>query len=389
MQLKEKVQKLANEFYPVAVGIRRHLHQYPELSFEEYETSKFIAKKLEEWGISFSIIGKTGLTGTIEGQNPTSKIVALRADIDALPILEANEVEYKSKNEGVMHACGHDVHTTSLLGALYILNSLKGEWSGTVKFIFQPGEEKLPGGASILIEEGVLENPKPQNIIGQHVEPLMEVGKIGIKPGLFMASADEIYVTVRGKGGHGAKPHLCVDTILLASHMIVALQQIVSRNADPLMPSVLTFGKINSTGGATNIIPNEVKILGTFRTFDEAWRAEAHQKMKSMAESLCESMGGECEFTVAKGYPFLKNDETFSEHVRSAAETYLGKENVLEIEARMGGEDFAFYSQQMPACFYRLGVQNPNGTGLHTNVFDVDEKALETSIGLMAWLAMQ
>lgn len=389
MLLKEKVRQLAHNFYPQAINIRRHLHQYPELSFQEYETSKFIAKKLESWGISYTIIGKTGLTGTIEGNNPTSKIVALRADIDALPIQEANDVSYKSKNEGVMHACGHDVHTTSLLGALHILNELKTEWSGTVKFIFQPGEEKLPGGASILIKEGVLENPSPDKILGQHVEPLMEVGKIGIKSGLFMASADEIYVTIRGKGGHGAKPHLCVDTVLLAAHMIVALQQIVSRHADPLMPSVLTFGKINSTGGATNIIPDEVKILGTFRTFDETWRAAAHQKMKNMAEDLCRSMGGECEFTVAKGYPFLKNDEKTSLEVREAAEDYLGKENVLEIAARMGGEDFAFYSQQIPACFYRLGVQNPNGTGLHTNVFDIDEKALETSIGLMAWLAMQ
>ena len=387
--LKKKVQSLAKKNRKSIIECRQHLHQYPELSFQEYKTCQFVKSKLESWGIPTQIMATTGVIGIIKGKNPDSRILALRADMDALPIQEINEVPYKSKNEGIMHACGHDVHTSSLLGAAQILQALKDEWSGTIKLIFQPGEEKLPGGASILIKEGVLENPKPSQILGQHVEPLLEVGKVGIKGGLFMASADEIYVTVRGKGGHGARPHQCVDTILMASQMIVQLQQLVSRHADPLMPTVLTFGKIYSEGGATNVIPNEVKILGTLRTFDEAWRATAHERLKEMAQLICKSMGGSCDFDIIKGYPFLKNDEVFTQSTRLAMEDYLGAENIVDLPARMGGEDFAFYSQQMPACFYRLGVQNPNGTGLHTPNFDVNEDCLEVGAGLMAWLAMQ
>lgn len=387
--LKKKVQSLAKKNRKSIIECRQHLHQYPELSFQEYKTCQFVKSKLESWGIPTQIMATTGVIGIIKGKNPNSRTIALRADMDALPIQEINEVPYKSQNDGIMHACGHDVHTSSLLGAAQILQALKDEWSGTIKLIFQPGEEKLPGGASILIKEGVLENPKPSQILGQHVEPLLEVGKVGIKGGLFMASADEIYVTVRGKGGHGARPHQCVDTILMASQMIVQLQQLVSRNADPLMPTVLTFGKIYSEGGATNIIPNEVKILGTLRTFDEAWRATAHQRLKDMAQLICKSMGGSCDFDIIKGYPFLKNDEAFTQSTRLAMEDYLGAENIVDLPARMGGEDFAFYSQQMPACFYRLGVQNPNGTGLHTPNFDVNEDCLEVGAGLMAWLAMQ
>lgn len=387
--LKKKVQSLAKKNQKSIIECRQHLHQYPELSFQEYKTCQFVKSKLESWGIPTQIMATTGVIGIIKGKNPDSRILALRADMDALPIQEINEVPYKSKNEGIMHACGHDVHTSSLLGAAQILQALKDEWSGTIKLIFQPGEEKLPGGASILIKEGVLENPKPSQILGQHVEPLLEVGKVGIKGGLFMASADEIYVTVRGKGGHGARPHQCVDTILMASQMIVQLQQLVSRHADPLMPTVLTFGKIYSEGGATNVIPNEVKILGTLRTFDEAWRATAHERLKEMAQLICKSMGGSCDFDIIKGYPFLKNDEVFTQSTRLAMEDYLGAENIVDLPARMGGEDFAFYSQQMPACFYRLGVQNPNGTGLHTPNFDVNEDCLEVGAGLMAWLAMQ
>lgn len=387
--LKKKVQSLAKKYKKDVIAIRRHLHQHPELSFEEYQTSQYIQDKLTAWGIPFEVMANTGVIALLKGKNPNKRILALRADIDALPIQEKNEVAYKSQNEGVMHACGHDVHTSSLLGVARILVDLKEEWEGTIKFIFQPGEEKLPGGASILLKEGVLQNPAPAAILGQHVEPQMPVGKVGVKSGLFMASADEIYVTVRGKGGHGARPHQCVDTILMASQLIVQLQQLVSRNADPLMPTVLTFGKIYSEGGATNVIPNEVVIHGTFRTFDEVWRKEAHQKMKNMAKLLCESMGGSCDFEVVVGYPFVHNDEQLTAHTRQQMEAYLGAENVIELPARMGGEDFAFYSQQIPACFYRLGVQNPNGTGLHTPTFDINEDALEVGIGLMAWLAIQ
>jgi amidohydrolase len=387
--LKKKVQQLAKKNLNQLISFRRHLHQHPELSFQEYKTCQFVKEKLESWGIETQIMATTGVIGLIKGKNPTARTLALRADLDALPIQEINEVAYKSQNDGVMHACGHDVHTTCLLGAAQILQELKEEWEGTIKLIFQPGEEQLPGGASILIKEGVLQNPSPSTILGQHVEPLLEVGKIGVKSGLFMASSDEIYVTVKGKGGHGARPHLCVDPILMASHLIVQLQQLVSRNADPMMPTVLTFGKIYSEGGATNVIPNEVKILGTLRTFEEGWRMKAHQQLVESAELICKSMGGSCDFKVIKGYPFLENNAALTQLTRQQMEAYLGTENVVDLPARMGGEDFAFYSQQIPACFYRLGVQNPNRSGLHTPNFDVDERSLEVGAGLMAWLAMQ
>lgn len=386
--LQKKVQELAKKYSKSNISLREHLHRYPELSFQEYQTCQFVKNTLEGWGIETQIIGETGLVGLIKGKNPDTKILALRADMDALPIQELNEVPYKSQHAGIMHACGHDVHTTCLLGAAQILQELKDEWQGTVKLIFQPGEEKLPGGASVLIKEGVLDNPKPSHILGQHVEPLMEVGKVGIKSGVFMASADEIYITVRGKGGHAAFPHLCTDTVLMASQLIVQLQQLVSRHANPLMPTVLSFGKIYSEGGATNIIPNEVKIEGTLRTFDEEWRNKAHEKIQEMAHFLCKSMGGACDVDIQRGYPFLKNDELLTAQVRQNMESYLGKENVVELPARMGAEDFSFYSQQIPACFYRLGVQNPNGTGLHTPTFDVNEGALEVGVGLLAWLSM-
>lgn len=387
--LKKKVQQLAKKNSNQLISFRRHLHQHPELSFQEYKTCQFVKEKLEAWGIETQIMATTGVIGLIKGKNPSSRTLALRADMDALPIQETNMVDYKSQNDGIMHACGHDVHTTCLLGAAQILQELKEEWEGTIKLIFQPGEEQLPGGASILIKEGVLQHPSPSSILGQHVEPLLDVGKIGIKSGLFMASCDEIHVTVRGKGGHGARPHQCVDTILMASQLIVQLQQLVSRKADPLMPTVLTFGKIYSEGGATNIIPDEVKILGTLRTFDETWRLKAHAELVKSAQLICESMGGSCDFNIIKGYPFLKNDEALTQLTRQQMERYLGAENVVDLPARMGGEDFAFYSQQIPACFYRLGVQNPNGSGLHTPNFNVDERSLEVGAGLMAWLAMQ
>jgi len=387
--LHQKVQSLTQKYQKDTIAFRRHLHQYPELSFQEYESCAFIKQQLDRWGIPTQVMAETGVVGLIEGKEPTSHVLALRADIDALPILESNDVPYKSKNEGIMHACGHDVHTSSLLGAARVLQALRQEWKGTVKLIFQPGEEKLPGGASILIKEGVLENPRPTQVLGQHVEPLLEVGKVGIKPGLFMASADEIYVTVRGRGGHGAKPHQCVDTVLMASHLVVQLQQLVSRNADPMMPTVLTFGKIFSEGGATNVIPNEVVLHGTLRTFDEEWRYKAHKLLKEMAHHLCKSMGGSCDFDIKVGYPFLDNDEQLTKAVKKDMITYLGQENVVDLKARMGAEDFAFFSQAMPSCFYRLGVQNPNGTGLHTPEFDINEDALLTGAGLLAWLAMQ
>ncbi len=391
--MKNSIQNLSEAYFTEVVAIRRHLHQHPELSFQEVETGRFIAQKLAAYGIPYEHgMAGNGVVALIKGQNPDRSVVALRADIDALPIEEANDVPYKSQNPGVMHACGHDVHTASLLGAARILHTLKDQISGTLKLIFQPAEELYPGGASIMIEEGVLENPKPVSIFGQHVHPPLEVGKIGLRPGIYMASADEIYMTVRGRGGHGALPHNCIDPVVITAQIITALQQIVSRYSDPTVPSVLTFGKINSTGGATNIIPNEVKLEGTFRTMDEHWRFEAHHKMQAIAQSIASSMGGRCELDIKVAYPTLYNDPALTARARSWAEAYLGTENVVELPIRMTAEDFAYYSQRMPACFYRLGTGNiAKGitSPIHTNTFDIDEAALKVGMGLMAWLGVQ
>jgi amidohydrolase len=388
---KDKIQHLSNEIFEQVVGYRQHIHANPELSFHEYETSAFIKKLLTDWGIPFSEMANTGVVGLIQGELPSEKIIALRADMDALPITEANDKPYVSKNNGVMHACGHDVHSSSLLGTAFILNSLKAEFGGTVKLIFQPAEELLPGGASIMIKEGVLENPKPQHIVGQHVMPLIDAGKVGFRSGIYMASTDELYVTVHGKGGHGAQPHQNIDPVLIASHIIIALQQIVSRNADPRLPSVLSFGKVIANG-ATNIIPNEVKIEGTFRTLNEEWRKEAKRLMKKMAEGIAESMGGSCEFRIMDGYPYLINEEKLTASARAHAEDYLGKENVIDLDIWMAAEDFAYYSQVTDACFYRLGTGNKEKDtcySVHTPRFDIDEDALRVSTGLMSYIALK
>lgn len=385
-----KIKQLASRFHKDVIRYRRELHANPELSFHEEKTAAFIATRLKEFKIPFKkgVTGQ-GIVALLEGKNPKKKVIALRADMDALPIHEKNIVSYCSKNEGVMHACGHDVHTASLLGTARILSELKNEFEGSVKFIFQPAEEKAPGGASIMIKEGALKNPKPEFILGQHVTPELEVGKIGFRSGKFMASSDEIYVTIKGKGGHAAQPHKLVDTVLIASHLIVSLQQIVSRHASPLMPTVLSFGKVVANG-ATNIIPDEVHLEGTLRTFDEKWRAEALKKIKHHAESLVASMGGSCELKILKGYPFLKNDARVTHNLEAAAKEYMGAKNVVEMDMRMGSEDFAFYSQHIPACFYRLGTGNVKKgitSAVHTPTFDIDEHALEIGMGLMAYAA--
>ena len=389
--MKQKIQELASEIYNDVVGYRHHIHANPELSFKEFQTSLFIKEKLRAWGIEFIDMANTGVVGLIKGAIPSDQVIALRADMDALPIHEANDKPYKSKNHGVMHACGHDVHSSSLLGTAYILSQLKEEFAGTIKLVFQPAEELLPGGASIMIKEGVLENPKPSATVWQHVMPMIETGKVGFRSGIYMASTDELYVTVTGKGGHGAQPHQNIDPVLITAHIIVALQQIVSRNADPRLPSVLSFGKVNANG-ATNIIPNEVKLEGTFRTLNEEWRNEAHKLMKKMAEGIAESMGGSCDFDIHRGYPFLINEEKLTANARTFAEDYLGVENVIDLDIWMAAEDFAYYSQVTDACFYRLGTGNAaKGTtySVHTPNFDIDEDALRTSTGLMAYIALK
>ena len=390
--MKEKIRQLASQFLQEVIGYRRHLHANPELSFQEFNTSAYIEAFLIRNNISYRKgIAGTGLTAFIEGKNPESKLIALRADMDALPIVEENNVEYKSKNNGVMHACGHDVHTSSLLGAALILNSLRTHWEGTVQLIFQPGEEVLPGGASVMIKEGVFEHKMPVAIFGQHVYPELPAGTIGLKPGPYMASTDEIYVTVKGRGGHGAKPDRNIDPVLITAHLITALQQVVSRWANPATPTVLSFGKVIANG-ATNIIPNEVKMEGTFRTFNEEWRVEAHQRMKDLATNLVKSMGGEVEFRIEVGYPVLKNDSSLTTAAKQFAIDYLGEEHVVDLDIRMTAEDFAYFSQYMPACFYRLGTASPNDDsksyGVHNSRFDIDENALETGMGLMAWLTI-
>jgi len=392
MDIKGEIKRIAKINAGEIVNLRRHLHSNPELSFQEFETAKYVANSLRNIGLNpVEGIAKTGISALIEGKNPTKKVIALRADIDALPITETNDIPYKSKNEGVMHACGHDVHTSSLLGTANILNQLKDNFEGTVKLIFQPGEEKAPGGASMMIKDGILRNPSPGNILGQHVMPLLPAGKIGFREGLYMASADEIYVTVKGMGGHAAMPQGNIDPVLIASHIIVALQQVVSRFATPTTPTVLSFGKVIADG-ATNVIPNEVKIEGTFRTLNEEWRAEAKIKMKKLAEGLAESMGGSCDFHILDGYPFLYNNEKFTSRNKDFAIEYMGKENVVDLDIWMAAEDFAYYSQEIDACFYRLGVRNEEKgiiSNVHTPTFNIDEEALEIGSGLMAWLAIK
>jgi amidohydrolase len=392
MNLFSNIKQKASAMMPELMAIRRHLHQHPELSMQEKETSAFIQSKLAEYGIPFTAgIAVHGIVGLIVGKNPESRVIALRADMDALPIIEKNQVDYCSQNPGVMHACGHDVHMTSLLGASKILNELRNEFEGTIKLIFQPSEERFPGGASMMIKEGVLENPVPEKMFGQHVLPTLEAGKVGMKPGKYMASTDEVYLTVKGKGGHGGTPELNVDPVLIAAHILVALQQIVSRNLPPQLPAVLSFGRFIAEG-RTNIIPNEVKLDGTLRTFDEKWRAEAHRKIEKMATSIAEGMGGECIVFIDKGYPFLVNDDKLTADAKQFAIEYLGPENVVDLDMRMTAEDFAYYSQLVPSCFYRLGIRNESRGivhNLHTDRFDIDESSLEIGAGLMAWMALR
>jgi len=391
MSLLQQIQTLSQTYSESVVAYRRHLHAHPELSYQEFNTAKYVAEQLRLAGIEPQTIATTGVLAEIKGRNPEKKTIALRADMDALPIEEANQVSYKSTNPGVMHACGHDVHTSSLLGTAKILQQVKDQFEGTVRLLFQPGEEKNPGGASYMIRDGALKNPQPASILGQHVFPLLPAGKIGFREGMYMASADEIYLNVIGKGGHGAAPDLAIDPIVIASHIIIALQQIISRNANPRQPTVLTFGNIIGHG-ATNIIPNEVNIAGTFRAMNEEWRESGLTKIKKMAESIAEGMGGRCEVDISRGYPYLENNPELTRRIRAAAEEYVGKENVFNIDITLGAEDFAYYSQVIPAAFYRLGTRNDAkgiSSYVHTPTFDIDEDALKIGPGLMAWMAVK
>ncbi len=386
--LKAKITALAKQLSPELIEVRHHLHANPELSYQEFNTAAFVQQQLRQLNIPFEVKATTGVVGLLKGKNPDKRIVALRADMDALPIKEENNVSYKSKNEGIMHACGHDVHTTCLLGAAKILKTLENDWEGTIKLIFQPGEEKNPGGASLLIKEGVLENPVPAGIIGLHVHPQLPVGKFSFRAGKIMASADEIYITIRSKGGHAAAPQQTADTILIASQLVVALQQIISRNRNPFSPSVLSITSFQG-GYTTNVIPSEVKLMGTFRAMDEEWRFKAHDLIRKLSNDLVHGMGAEIDLHIDVGYPTVYNNETLSSVVKDAAEAFSGIDKIEETELRMGAEDFGYYSQVIPGCFFRLGTGNEAEgitSGVHTPTFNIDENAIELGAGMMAWL---
>ncbi|MEX1001895.1 MAG: amidohydrolase [Crocinitomicaceae bacterium] len=381
--MKQLIQQQSTQILDEAIAIRRHIHQHPELSFQEVNTSAFIQSKLDEWGISYRAgYVETGIVALIEPPSKAEKCIALRADMDALPIEEENDVPYKSQNKGVMHACGHDVHTAILLATAKILQENKEQLSCTIKLIFQPAEEKLPGGANLMIKAGVLNNPKVDEIYALHVFPELEVGKVGFKSGMYMASCDEIYLTVKGKGGHAAMPHQNIDPIAISAQLITGLQQIVSRKCPPQIPSVLSFGRIEGLG-ATNIIPSKVEIQGTFRTMNEEWRIQAHRLIEQQCKGIVEAMEGTVELEIRKGYPYLENDPELTEKAKNKAILQLGENNVIDLPIRLTGEDFAYYSLEVPATFIRIGVRNETKGIIHPvhhPQFNIDEKAMTTGI---------
>lgn len=390
-QLYPRIKELARVYHSETIAIRRHLHAHPELSGQEEMTAAFVAKRLEQMQIPFrSGVGGHGLVAHIRGALAGDGCVALRADMDALPIDEKNEVTYRSQNPGVMHACGHDAHTAALLGAAKILTEMRDSFGGTVKLIFQPSEERFPGGAKAMIADGALLDPVPGCIFGAHVFPGLEAGEAGSAAGPYMASTDEVYLTVKGKGGHAATPHQNTDPVVTGAQILLNLQQVVSRLAPPVIPTVLSFGRFIADG-RTNIIPHQVKLEGTLRTFDEHWRAEAHHHITRIAQQTAASMGAECEVFIDKGYPFLVNHAGVVDLFFTTAKAYLGDEKVVALEQRMTAEDFAYFAQHTPSCFYRIGTASKKKgitANLHTPEFDIDEKSLETASGLMAALAV-
>jgi len=389
---KETIKQKVEGDFPLLLKIRHHLHRHPELSFQESETARYIDRLLTDWNIEHKTgVGGEGIVALIKGVRPDKKTIALRADMDALPIEEQNNMSYKSENRGTMHACGHDVHMTCLLGTANLLQELKQDFEGCVKLIFQPAEETLPGGAVQMIKDGVLENPKPETIIAQHVFPDLEVGKVGFKSGMYMASSDEINIYVRGKGGHAAIPGKGDDTVFAAAQIVVELKNIVKKNSSSAIPTVLSFGKIVGNG-AHNVFPVEVAIHGTLRTFDETWRKEVHKIIIETAQNIAHSYGIVSEVVIDKGYPFLVNDDKITQQARAAAIDFLGAENVEDLPIRMTVEDFAYYAQKVPACFYRLGTANSNKgitSNLHTPTFDVDEESIKIGTGLMTYIALE
>jgi len=389
--MENKIKELANKYLEEIVNIRRHIHANPELSFEEEKTSAYVQNILNEIGIPYETGFAThGVLGILKGEKGRGKTLALRADMDALPINEEVDLPFKSMNQGKMHACGHDIHTACLLGAAKILFELKAEIKGTILFVFQPGEEKLPGGASIMMNDGIFSKYIPDIIIGQHVYPELPAGEVGFRPGQYMASADEIYITFKGKGGHAALPHNTVDTVLMVSQAVVALQQVVSRNIPTQVPAVLSFGNIDCKS-AMNIVPETIKLEGTFRIMNEEWRYIAHDKIRQIATSVAEGMGGSCDVDIQIGFPSVFNNLEITGNAQKAAKQFVGQKRVHDLDIRMTAEDFGWYAQKYAACFYRLGVGHTDGTisgGLHSPNFLANEKSIETGMALMAYLAI-
>ena len=385
--MKEKILELSDLFFDEIVSIRRYMHMHPELSFQEFETSNYIKSILKSWDINFlDGYANTGILVNLEGKEPSSRVIALRADFDALPILEENDVEYKSKNEGIMHACGHDAHTASMLGALKILHTTKDHWRGTIKFIFQPAEERLPGGAKQMIEEGVLENPNVQHVIAQHVLPELEVGKVGFRCGTYMASTDELYFTISGKGGHAAIPSSYNNPIIASSELVLDLNQFFNDKQD----AIFAIGYIDGKG-STNIIPNEVNLMGTFRALDESFRLESHNHMNRIVDQVAKKYNIKIDLNIKKGYPALNNDIQLTLNQINKAKEFLGEKNVIDLPIRMTAEDFSYFANAVPSCFYRLGTGNKDKGlihGLHTSKFNIDEDSLKIGMGLMAFLAI-
>ncbi len=398
----EHIHELTEKYAAEIVAIRRHLHQYPELSLEEHETAAFICERLDEFGIPYqSGVAGNGVVAEVRGVGDTEsgsgsgsgsgsqEVVALRADIDALPIQEPEGLEFCSRRPGVMHACGHDIHSAALLGAGRILHTVRDQFAGTVRLLFQPSEERIPGGALGMIEAGALRSPAVNSVIGEHVNPDLPAGKVGFRAGFFMASVDDVSITVRGRGGHAAKPHQNIDPVIITAHLLSSLQQIVSRSADPLVPSVLSFGRVIADG-AHNIIPNEVHLEGTFRTTDDTWRYEAHEQIRRIAGATAAAMGGEVDVEIRVGYPSVINEPNLTERLRSSAVEYLGQEQVVDIPPAMWAEDFAYYGRETPACFYNLGVGTPGSENapVHSPLFQADENCIALAAGLLSYLAL-
>lgn len=390
-EIIREIKVLAAALHDEVTAIRRHLHAHPELSFQEYETAAYVSEQLDKWGIAHQrSVGGTGISGLLTAADAGHPCIALRAELDALPITEQNQTPYSSLRPGVMHACGHDVHTACLLGALYILHQLRHHWSGAIRFIFQPGEEQLPGGATLMIRDGVLANPVPDAIIAQHVFVPLRAGQVGFHPGRYMASSDEWYITVKGKGGHAAEPEATQNPIYAVADLLCRLHDLRRELEQAEIPTILSAGTIHA-GTATNIVPDEATISGTLRTLDEHWRREVKNRIRQLVQSFSDEHNIAISCVLEEGYPALMNDSYITGLCRQAAAQYVGQNNVHELPVRMASEDFAYYLQQVPGCFFRLGVGNPEQgiiSGVHSATFDIDEAALETGTGLLAWLAI-